>query len=405
VVTVGDGAPTPSAAVPYAELVSGRDPEASAAAMTGLERPDPNDVAVIFLTGGATGRSKAVPRTHNSLFGNVRLVHSAGGPDEVYICCTPVGHGMANQGPLGGWLLNAGKLVMVGVPRARAIVEAVSRERVTRMMLVPALLTDLLADPDLDPRDLGSLRVVGSTSSSLRPDLALRARRFFASFGCRFAGSAYGSTEGPACGHAPDEPLDRMLRTVGRPSSPGHQWVVLDPDGAELPRGRAGEIAVRGPSVFTGYYRSPEDSRRIFTASGFYRTGDLGLIDAEGYVHLTGRVKDIIQRGGEAVVPHEIEELLLEHPAVARVAVVAMPDRRLGERACAYVVPAPGVEPTLDELVGFLKSRGAGPLRWPERLELVPALPETAAGKLDRVALRADAARKVAAAAPGQRRG
>jgi len=285
----------------------------------------------------------------------------------------------------------------VSQPRSRAILDVVSRERVTRIMLVPALLSDLVDDPDLGRRDLASLRFAGCTSSHLSPDLALRARDLFASFGCRFAGSAYGCTEGPACGHGPDEPLDRLLRTVGRPTAPGHDWVVLGPDGRELPPGQAGEIAVRGPSVFTGYYRSPEDNRSIFTESGFYRTGDAGLIDAEGYLHLTGRLKDIIQRGGESVVPAEMEELLLEHPAVARAAVVAMPDRRLGERACAYVVPRPGAgDLTLEALVEFLRSRGAGPLQWPERLELVPALPETAVGKLDRVALRADVAGKLA---------
>jgi non-ribosomal peptide synthetase component E (peptide arylation enzyme) len=189
--------------------------------------------------------------------------------------------------------------------------------------------------------------------------------------------------------------VDRLVQTVGRPTVPGHHWIVLDPDCRKRPPGEVGELAVRGPSVFTGYYKAPEDTTRIFTDSGYYRTGDQGFIDAEGYVHITGRLKDIIQRGGEAVVPAEIEDLVVEHPAVSRVAVVAMPDARLGERACAYVVLKPGARLTLEELVGYLKSRGAGALQWPERLETVALLPETAAGKLDRVALRADIAQRV----------
>jgi 2,3-dihydroxybenzoate-AMP ligase len=400
-VVVDDGEPAPEGTVTLSELVRGHDPDRSRELVRSFPRPDPNDVAVIFLTGGATGRSKAVPRTHNSFLGNMMAIAVNRRPDDVLIACTPVAHGMANQGPLGGWLLSGARLVLVGTPRARAILEAVSRERVTSMVLVPALLKDLLEEPDLDRYDLSSLRTVGSTSSHLDRELALRARRFFEDRGCTFIGSAYGCTEGPSIGHAADEPLDRLVGTVGRPTIPGHRWVVVDPEGRELPPGQVGELAVRGPSVFTGYYRAPEENRRIFTPSGYYRTGDQGFIDAEGYVHLTGRLKDIIQRGGEAVVPAEMEELILQHPAVSRAAVVAMPDPRLGERACAYVVLRPGASLTLEELVDFLRSRGAGPLQWPERLELVPSLPETAAGKLDRVALRADAARKVQAAGPG----
>lgn len=375
--------------------MAGRSPERALEAVRGLPHPDPNDVAAIFLTGGATGRSKAVPRTHNSFLGNIRAIHAGSGPDEVFLCSTPIAHGMANQGPLGGWLTHAARLVIIGPPRARAILEAVDRERVTTLILVPAQLAELLDDPELHRYDLRSLRQAGSTSSHLSADLARWAHAFFSTLGVRFGGSAYGCTEGPSCGHPPEEPPEHMMRTVGRPAVPGHRWTVRDPQGRELPPGEVGEIAVRGPSVFTGYYGAPEDDERIFTADGSYRTGDQGLIDAEGYVHLTGRLKDIIQRGGEAVVPVEIEELVQAHPAVSRVAVVGMPDPRLGERACAYVVPAPGATLTLEELVAFLRARGAGPLRWPERLELVSSLPETATGKLDRVALRADITRRL----------
>lgn len=394
-VAVGDEGPPPSTTVPYRELLAGHEPEACLETAASLPRPDPNDVAVIFLTGGATGRSKLVPRTHNSFLGNVRVIAANGTPDDVLINSTPVAHGMANQGPLGSWITHGSRLVMVGSPRMRRILEVVSRERVTSLFLVPAQLADLLDDPDREAYDLTSLQFAGTTSAHLSQELALRACELFGAFGCRFGGSAYGCTEGPSVGHDPDEPLDRMLHTVGRRTSPGHHWVVLGLDGRELPAGEVGELAARGPSVFTGYYRAPEDNRAIFTGSGYYKTGDLGFIDAEGYIHLTGRLKDIIQRGGEAVVPTEIEELLVQHPSVSRAAVVAMPDTRLGERACAYVVPRPGADLTLDGLVDFLRSRGAGPLQWPERLELIPAMPETAAGKLDRVTLRADIATKV----------
>jgi 2,3-dihydroxybenzoate-AMP ligase len=387
---VAVGGPPPPGALAMEALLAERSAPLPEAVASG-----PDDVAFIGLTGGATGRSKAVPRTHNSFLFNVRRANPEAGPEDVFCACTPVGHTMANQGPLGGWVLSGGRLVMLATPRADAILEAIEREGVTRIGLVPTQLADLLGHPDRERRDLSSLRRVASTGGRLSPELARRARDFFAARGCVFSGSAYGSTEGPASGHAPDEPLDRFVSSVGRPDQRVDRWVVLDSEERELPPGRVGELAVRGPGVFTGYYRSSEDNARVFTAGGYYRTGDLGYVDDDGYVFVTGRLKDVIQRGGEAIVPTEIEELLAGHPAVAAAAVVAMPDPRLGERACAFVVPRPGARPALADLVVYLQDRGAGPLQWPERLELVDRLPETPAGKLDRPALRADIARRL----------
>jgi non-ribosomal peptide synthetase component E (peptide arylation enzyme) len=394
-VVVNDEEPPIAGTTPLSELIAGREPAPCREVLEGLPRPDPNDVAAIFLTGGATGRSKAVPRTHNSFLGNIRVIAASGSSEAVALASTPVAHGMANQGPLGGWIIHGSRVVMIGSPGARAVLEAVSREKVTGMALVPAQLGDVLDDPDLDSYDLSSVGFLATTSAQLSPELARRARDFCARRGIRFGGSAYGCTEGPTAGHGRDEPSENLLSSIGKPTSPGHQWVVLGADEEELAPGEVGELAARGPSVFTGYYRAPEDNARIFTARGFYRTGDQGYIDADGYIHITGRLKDIIQRGGEAVVPTEIEELVAEHPAVARVAVVAMPDVRLGERACACVVLTPGAKLALDGLVDFMRARGAGPLQWPERLEVFEALPETAVGKQDRAALRREVAARV----------
>lgn len=396
-IAVAEPGDEPEGTLPLAGLLAAEDPVRSLETLRSLPAPDPNDVAAIFLTGGATGRSKAVPRTHNSFIGNQRVLHRLGSSQDVPLICTPVGHGMANQGALGGWIIHGSRLVMVASPRAERLLEVATRERVTAMSLVPTQLADLLDLPRLDRYDLGSVRRVIASGGFLNADLARRAREFCERRGIWFGGSAYGCTEGPAIGHAPDETPDQILHTLGRPAFPGHEWRVLDPLDEELPAGEVGQLAVRGPSVFTGYYRAPEDNRDIFTASGLYKTGDLGFIDADGFVHLTGRLKDVIQRGGEAVVPTEVEELVLTHPAVARVAVVAMPDRRLGERACAYVVLRPGTELTLEALVAHLRAQGAGPLQLPERLEQIDEIPETPAAKIDRVRLRADIARKVAA--------
>src|SRR3972149_165368 len=136
-----------------------------------------------------------------------------------------------------------------------------------------------------------------------------------------------------------------------------------------LPRDVEGELMVKGPCLFTGYLKYPEENRRAFTKDGFFRTGDLARIDDFGNIRITGRIKDIIIRGGENISPVEIETLLRQHPDVEDVAVVGMPDEELGERACAYIKPRPGASPALEDIVTFLKARGASVLQLPERVE------------------------------------
>ncbi|SRR5579875_503337 len=359
-------------------------------------RPDPNDVAVILLTGGVTGRSKAVPRTHNSFLYSIRHANRDAGPDDVFCVVTPVGHTMANQGPVGGAIYHAGTLVFLEEWQPELLLQVVEREHVTRVGLVPTQLWDLLHCPALEEADLSSLRRVGTTGAALSESLARRAHAFFTAQGCTFH-SGYGSTEGPALGRGPGGVSEPAVpsRALGRARHDGTEWTVVDEEGNELPAGAQGELAARGPGVFTGYYRAGDENARVFTRSGYYRTGDVGFIDQQGFVHLTGRRKNIIQRGGEAIVPEEIEEMLADHPALRQVAVVGVPDERLGERACACVVPMGSARVTLEEVVGYLGRRGAGRLRWPERLVVMSALPETAAGKVDRVALREEAARRL----------
>ena len=175
----------------------------------------------------------------------------------------------------------------------------------------------------------------------------------------------------------------------------GDRWKVLDERERELPPNTEGELAAKGPCVFTGYYRSEEENREIFTRDGYYKMGDIGRMDEDGYIYITGRKKDIIQRGGEGIIPSQIESLLLLHPGIRSAAVVAMPDSRLGEKACAYVTLKPGGSLNLDEIVSFLKSKGAGVLQLPEHLVVVDTLPRTEIGKIDKKALQADIRNRV----------
>ena len=175
----------------------------------------------------------------------------------------------------------------------------------------------------------------------------------------------------------------------------GDHWKVLDDREKELPLNTEGELAAKGPLIFTGYYKSEAENKQIFTKDGYYKMGDLGMINEAGNIFITGRKKDIIQRGGESVIPSEIEDLLHMHPGIEAAAVVGMPDPRLGEKACAYVTLRPGNNLSLEKVVDFLKDRGAGKLLMPERLEILDDLPRTLIGKVDKKALRRDIEKKL----------
>ena len=174
---------------------------------------------------------------------------------------------------------------------------------------------------------------------------------------------------------------------VGMPGCDGDRWKVIDDAERELPANTEGELVSKGPCVFTGYYKSEEENKSIFTRDGYYKMGDLGKIDEQGNIYITGRKKDIIQRGGEGIIPAEIENLLHQLPAIERAAVVGMPDTRLGEKACAFVVLKPGSSLSFDEMVRSLREWGASVLLLPERLEIVTELPRTSVGKVDKKAL------------------
>ena len=175
--------------------------------------------------------------------------------------------------------------------------------------------------------------------------------------------------------------------SVGVPKCEGDHWKAIDDEERELPLGTEGELVARGPCVFTGYYRSEAENRSVFTKDGYYKMGDLGKIDEKGNIFITGRKKDIIQRGGEGIIPKQIEDLLEQLPAIEKAAVVGMPDPRLGEKACAYVVLKPGSSLSFEEMIASLKGKGAGVLLLPERMEIVPDLPKTTVGKIDKKTL------------------
>ena len=351
-------------------------------------------MAVIFTTGGTTGLPKGVPRTHNSFLSNVRYTGAHTKPEHVRAQVTPIGHTMAHQGAVGAAIFYGTTLVLISVPKAKEVLEAIHKYRITDISFVPTLLEDILNHPDLGKYDLTCIKYSRTAGAALRPETADRARKLLATWGGKFGGGNFGSTEGPNTRERPDAgPTPRG--SIGQPGVDGDHWKVIDEEEQELPPNTEGELVAKGPAVFTGYYRSEAENRTIFTRDGYYKMGDLGKIDEHGFIFITGRKKDIIQRGGEGIIPKQIEDLLDRLLGVEKSAVVAMPDPRLGEKACAYVVTKPGNTLTFDGMVAGLKAMGASVLLLPERLEIVNELPKTSVGKIDKKALQKNIRDKV----------
>jgi non-ribosomal peptide synthetase component E (peptide arylation enzyme) len=187
--------------------------------------------------------------------------------------------------------------------------------------------------------------------------------------------------------NSPHAPLDVRLLTVGQPLA-GNKVRILDENGHEAARGEVGELYLGGSLVSSGYYRDPEGTWQVWTKDGWFKTGDLGKLDEEGNLIIAGRKKDMIIRGGQNIYPVEIENLLQAHPKVADVAIVAMPDPIMGEKACAYVVPKWGQTFTFDEMVSYMKSKNIVAYKLPERLEVVESLPVVGDQKIDKKLLR-----------------
>lgn len=253
-----------------------------------------------------------------------------------------------------------------------AIVET---ERATFCGGAPVFLQGAVDHPDVKRRDLSSLAVFPVGGADVSPDLV---RRAAVRLGVR-TGRGYGSTEFPSITSTagPDTPDELRATTDGKPIG-ANQVRIID-----------NEIEARGPELFCGYTDRALDAD-AFTTDGWFRTGDLGVLDANGYLTVTGRRKDIIIRLGEKISARELEVLLVEHPGVREVAIVALPDPRTGERACACVVPLdPALPPTLADMTAFFETRGVSRRKLPEQLTIVDALPATPAGKVDKQALRA----------------
>lgn len=358
-------------------------------------RPDPLMPAVLLLSGGTTGIPKVIPRTHEDFLCLSRSSGAGTGfsGESVLLLTLPLTHilPLAAPGLQGAFMVGA-KVVLAPSPDPAVAFPLIEGERVTFTPLVPPALIGWINSPNRTRHDLSSLRAVPTGGMKMTAELAKRAHQVFGDAVMQ----EYGMSEGFVTSTRPGDPLDWIFETQGRPVSPGDEFRIVDDAGRELPAGEVGELVVRGPYTIRGYYRAPDHNRVAFTDDGFYRTGDMVRLHPSGNIVIEGRKKDMINRGGEHISAEEVESLILSHPKVLNTAVVAMPDRLLGERACAYAILRPGETLTLEELHRFLlEEKRVAKLKLPERLEVVAEFPLTPVGKISKPALRQDIQKRV----------
>ena len=343
---------------------------------------DPDRVVQIALTSGTTGRSKLA-----SLTAELKQLTFEGfttrlgfGPGDRMLPLSPITQG---AGEMCLYALRTGAaLVMAHDARfdAERSLELAERSRATVLGGVPTMIARMLHAPALEGTDLRHVRATISAGAPLPPTVAREWEERTGSPTCSF----YGAMDlGQLAVPSPDDPAEKRWSTVGRPHDRA-EVMICDPDGNALERGEEGEICMRGPLVQPRYWGESEGP---YSEDGWAHFGDLGLIDDEGYLHVTGRVKDTIIRGGSNINPFEVEDVLRSSAAVQDVCVVGHPDEDLGERASAFVVATPGDEPTLEDLTAHLDQAGLARYKWPESLHLLDALPVGSTGKVDRQSL------------------
>jgi acyl-CoA synthetase len=356
----------------------------SAAPISGPAHVDPDGAAVIGYTSGTTADPKGVVHTHRTLGCEVRQLsgHQAG-RDRPNLVGAPVGHAIGMLGGLLCPLVGGRPIYMIDGWDPPTVLEAMVEEQIAAGSGSTYFFTSLLDCPGFGPEHVELMRFVGLGGSPIPNAVAERADELGISLV-----RSYGSTEHPSVtGSEHEVAKEKRIHTDGRPL----EWVeirTVDEEGHDTEVGHPGEILSRGPDRFAGY-TDPALSAEAIDAEGWFRTGDVGVIDADGYLTITDRVKDIIIRGGENVSAAEVEQLLAHMKGVAEVAVVAAPDDRLGEHGCAFFRMQPGSEPPdLEAVRTHLAAAGLTRQKWPEELRFVDELPRTPSGKIQKFVLR-----------------
>jgi len=358
----------------------------------------PDEPFVIVFSSGTTARPKGCLHTFNTFGCGSRLLAQAFGYscDDIQFNPSPITH---TTGLITGFLLplmHGASVHLMEAWEPRAALADIAKFHTTAAVTATTFLQTLMDAYDPDQHDPSSMRLWVAAGSPIPAAFVRRAGEVLPTLRVL---SLYGRTEN-ACTTTctvQDDP-ERSVTSDGK-ALPGNSVKIVDGDGREVPRGEQGDLAYKGPMHMLEYINNPEETSKLFTPEGYSRSGDLGVMDADGYVRVTGRLKDIVIRGGLNISARQIEDLLIAHPAIRAVAVVGMPDERLGEKVCCYAVVGPGQENlTRQEVSDYLLARGLAIQKVPERLEIVPELPMTATGKIQKHVLRADIAAKLGSA-------
>ena len=361
---------------------------ADAPALPALPAVSPDAVKLVLYTSGTTGRPKAVLHSHNSLIRATLMCarHWGIAPGDTTLMPSPVTHVTGFSHGLEMPFFGGTRCVLMEKWNAAEAADIIEREQVSFTIGATPFLQELMDVAEASGRTLPSLRLFPCGGAAVAPEIIYRVARVLPN--CR-SFRVYGSSEAPMITFGFCAPGQERLAAETDGEIVDYEVRVVDLDGRPLGLGQEGEICARGPALFLGY-ADPVHSAEAFDADGFFRTGDIGYVTAERAVVFTGRIKDLINRGGEKISAKEVEDLLHQHPAVMNAAVVAMPHPRLGETVCAYVIPKPGATVTAADIVALLDAAGVAKQKYPERFIFVDDFPKTASGKVKKDLLRAD---------------
>ena len=352
-----------------------------------------DELAAVLFTSGTEGLPNGVMLTHNNILASERAYCARLNLtwQDVFMMPAPLGHATGFLHGVTAPFLIGARSVLLDIFTPDACLALLEQQRCTCMLGATPFVYDLLNLLEKQPADLSALRFFLCGGTTIPKKVARECQQR----GIKLL-SVYGSTESSP--HAVvnlDDPLSRFMHTDGYAAA-GVEIKVVDDARKTLPPGCEGEEASRGPNVFMGYFDEPELTARALDEEGWYYSGDLCRMDEDGYIKITGRKKDIIVRGGENISSREVEDILLQHPKIHDACVVAMPDERLGERSCAYVVlKAPHHSLSLEEVVAFFSRKRVAKYKYPEHIVVIEKLPRTASGKIQKFLLRKDIMRRL----------
>ncbi|EOO3431859.1 medium-chain fatty-acid--CoA ligase [Escherichia coli] len=352
-----------------------------------------DELAAVLFTSGTEGLPKGVMLTHNNILASERAYCARLNLtwQDVFMMPAPLGHATGFLHGVTAPFLIGARSVLLDIFTPDACLALLEQQRCTCMLGATPFVYDLLNVLEKQPADLSALRFFLCGGTTIPKKVARECQQL----GIKLL-SVYGSTESSP--HAVvnlDDPLSRFMHTDGYAAA-GVEIKVVDDARKTLPPGCEGEEASRGPNVFMGYFDEPELTARALDEEGWYYSGDLCRMDEAGYIKITGRKKDIIVRGGENISSREVEDILLQHPKIHDACVVAMPDERLGERSCAYVVlKAPHHSLSLEEVVAFFSRKRVAKYKYPEHIVVIEKVPRTASGKIQKFLLRKDIMRRL----------